>query len=100
MSTSGMHRRPFEGRHLVFLIRELNFCFQGYRLLLLTGPAGCGKTACIRALAMELGLTIQEWINPTTPLNDSWKTGEKCVLQPALVLYYEQLIFKFMLLWD
>ena len=22
MSTSGMHRRPFEGRHLVFVIRD------------------------------------------------------------------------------
>ena len=47
-------------------------------MLVLTGPAGdllliissyyyfegCGKTACVRALCGELGVHIEEWINP------------------------------------
>lgn len=39
---------------------------KGRRFLLLTGPAGCGKTATIKILAREAGLTAQEWINPTS----------------------------------
>uniref|UniRef100_A0A4W6E5M2 RAD17 checkpoint clamp loader component n=1 Tax=Lates calcarifer TaxID=8187 RepID=A0A4W6E5M2_LATCA len=34
-------------------------------ILLLTGPSGCGKTATVQVLSQELGLRIQEWINPT-----------------------------------
>ncbi|XP_026167411.1 cell cycle checkpoint protein RAD17 isoform X2 [Mastacembelus armatus] len=34
-------------------------------ILLLTGPSGCGKTATVQVLSRELGLRIQEWINPT-----------------------------------
>lgn len=35
-------------------------------MLLLTGPAGAGKTATVHVLASELGLELQEWINPVT----------------------------------
>eukprot|EP00057_Strongylocentrotus_purpuratus_P032272 XP_787106.3 PREDICTED: cell cycle checkpoint protein RAD17 isoform X1 [Strongylocentrotus purpuratus] len=35
-------------------------------LLLLTGPAGAGKTATLSVLAKELGLEVQEWSNPIT----------------------------------
>ena len=35
-------------------------------MLLLTGPAGAGKTAAIRVLARELGCEVMEWSNPTT----------------------------------
>ncbi|KAM9858350.1 cell cycle checkpoint protein RAD17 isoform 2-T2 [Aulostomus maculatus] len=35
-------------------------------ILLLTGPSGCGKTATVRVLSQELGLRIQEWINPSS----------------------------------
>lgn len=37
-------------------------------ILLLTGPAGVGKTATVNTLAKELKLTIQEWLNPTTDI--------------------------------
>ncbi|EDV92746.1 cell cycle checkpoint protein RAD17 [Drosophila grimshawi] len=34
------------------------------QICLLTGPAGCGKTAAVRVLTKELGYALQEWINP------------------------------------
>ncbi|NXS31783.1 RAD17 protein, partial [Pomatostomus ruficeps] len=37
---------------------------QGGSVLLLTGPPGCGKTATLQILARDLGLQVQEWINP------------------------------------
>uniref|UniRef100_A0A8C3KM51 Cell cycle checkpoint protein RAD17 n=1 Tax=Calidris pygmaea TaxID=425635 RepID=A0A8C3KM51_9CHAR len=37
---------------------------QGSSVLLLTGPPGCGKTATIEILAKDLGIQVQEWINP------------------------------------
>ncbi|XP_054253698.1 cell cycle checkpoint protein RAD17 [Indicator indicator] len=37
---------------------------QGASVLLLTGPPGCGKTATIQILAKDLGIQVQEWINP------------------------------------
>ncbi|KAM5192859.1 cell cycle checkpoint protein RAD17 [Mantella aurantiaca] len=39
---------------------------QGGSVLLLTGPPGCGKTATILVLAQEMGILVQEWINPVT----------------------------------
>lgn len=35
-----------------------------FRILVLEGPAGAGKSTCIRVLAREMGLNIVEWINP------------------------------------
>lgn len=37
---------------------------QNGSVLLLTGPPGCGKTATILVLAKEMGIQVQEWINP------------------------------------
>ncbi|NXT23147.1 RAD17 protein, partial [Syrrhaptes paradoxus] len=37
---------------------------QGGSVLLLTGPAGCGKTATIEIVAKDLGIQVQEWTNP------------------------------------
>ncbi|KAM4709532.1 cell cycle checkpoint protein RAD17 isoform 2-T2 [Discoglossus pictus] len=37
---------------------------QGGSVLLLSGPPGCGKSATIQVLAKEIGIQIQEWINP------------------------------------
>eukprot|EP00050_Salpingoeca_kvevrii_P019816 m.91017 g.91017 ORF g.91017 m.91017 type:complete len:636 (-) comp8584_c0_seq2:147-2054(-) len=36
------------------------------RVLLLTGPAGSGKTAVVRVLARELGVAVSEWVNPVS----------------------------------
>ncbi|XP_060091755.1 cell cycle checkpoint protein RAD17 isoform X2 [Heteronotia binoei] len=33
-------------------------------ILLLTGPSGCGKSATLEILAKDLGIQVQEWINP------------------------------------
>lgn len=46
---------------------------QGRKLLLLTGPAGCGKSATVRVLAREAKLNLVEWTNPTTtPYNNAF----------------------------
>ncbi|NXU57592.1 RAD17 protein, partial [Turnix velox] len=37
---------------------------QGSSILLLMGPPGCGKTATVEILAKDLGVQVQEWINP------------------------------------
>ena len=34
-------------------------------ILLLTGPAGCGKTATIQALSKDMGFSVVEWTNAT-----------------------------------
>ena len=39
-------------------------------MLLLTGPAGSGKTATVEVLASELGLELQEWINPVSGMTE------------------------------
>ncbi|XP_034379177.1 cell cycle checkpoint protein RAD17 [Arvicanthis niloticus] len=48
---------------------------QGGSILLLTGPPGCGKTATIKLLSKELGIQVQEWVNPIPPdfQNDEYK---------------------------
>lgn len=33
---------------------------------MLTGPPGCGKSATVEILAKDLGIQIQEWINPVS----------------------------------
>jgi len=53
---------------------------QGKRgLLVLTGPAGCGKTACLTALCKELGLHIEEWINPVEQVDFGERPDEKWI---------------------
>lgn len=41
----------------------------GGPILVLTGPAGTGKTAVLRMLAKEMGLDIVEWINSVNENN-------------------------------
>ncbi|KAF9962854.1 Cell cycle checkpoint protein rad17 [Mortierella alpina] len=57
----------------------------GGAVLVLTGPAGSGKTTVLRKLAQEMDLQIIEWINsvnensviqrPTMPGQDKWRPG-------------------------
>lgn len=45
-------------------------------LLLLTGPAGVGKTATMKVLAKQLSCDVQEWSNPdssSTYNSDSYR---------------------------
>ncbi|KAJ2158813.1 hypothetical protein GGF46_003504 [Coemansia sp. RSA 552] len=35
-----------------------------FRILVVEGPAGVGKSTCVRVLAQELDLDVIEWINP------------------------------------
>ncbi|KAG0288505.1 Cell cycle checkpoint protein rad17, partial [Dissophora globulifera] len=55
----------------------------GGAILVLSGPAGSGKTTVLKMLAQEMNLSIVEWINsvnennviqrPTMPGQDSWR---------------------------
>ncbi|KAF9586533.1 Cell cycle checkpoint protein rad17 [Lunasporangiospora selenospora] len=57
----------------------------GGAILVLTGPAGSGKTTVLKMLAQELGVNIVEWVNtvnensviqrPSMPGQDRWRTG-------------------------
>ncbi|KAK8785968.1 hypothetical protein V5799_007667 [Amblyomma americanum] len=49
-------------------------------IVLLSGPAGSGKTATLRCLAAEQGFTICEWVNPVSltaraEYNQNWDFG-------------------------
>ncbi|XP_041358274.1 cell cycle checkpoint protein RAD17-like [Gigantopelta aegis] len=41
-------------------------------ILLMTGPAGAGKTATIHVLAKDLKCEVQEWTNPVVPSSDQF----------------------------
>jgi cell cycle checkpoint protein len=45
-------------------------------ILLLTGPAGVGKTATIQVLSHDLKFKVQEWINPLTTNNEQSFTDQ------------------------
>ena len=49
-------------RQLVYRHSDL----QNAPILLLTGPAGCAKTATLTCLAKEMKIEVQEWINPVS----------------------------------
>ncbi|XP_045772916.1 cell cycle checkpoint protein RAD17 [Maniola jurtina] len=39
-------------------------CMNSNDMLLLSGPVGCGKTACIRTIAAKYNVKMTEWITP------------------------------------
>ena len=39
-------------------------CLQSGGILLLTGPAGSGKSATLDVLSKELTIEVQEWVTP------------------------------------
>ncbi|XP_069792689.1 cell cycle checkpoint protein RAD17 [Narcine bancroftii] len=72
-------------------------------ILLLTGAAGTGKTATIQVLVNELGIQLQEWINPLSQnkfkshdeFEDHWHTDssfQMYVSKPQSVLFQEFLL--------
>lgn len=46
------------------------------RILVLTGPAGSGKTATVEALGKELGYDVLEWRNPSSAIGAEYNPGE------------------------
>jgi len=47
-------------------VEEVTSWIKGHRcgILLLSGPAGAGKTATVRAVAQKFDMDVQEWVNP------------------------------------
>ncbi|KAK2952051.1 hypothetical protein BLNAU_13033 [Blattamonas nauphoetae] len=58
-------------------------------LLLLTGPAGCGKTASIRAICQKKGLHLVEWSDPTFSSFQSIQTTEQRSTDHSTTLFRE-----------
>ena len=61
-------------------------------MCLLTGPAGCGKTATIRALSQDMNFEVLEWTNPMTRSSAaiSYSTsGGQQMEQDGQYFYYE-----------
>nr|CAD7395858.1 unnamed protein product [Timema cristinae] len=50
-------------------------------VLLITGPAGCGKTITLQVLAKNMDFNVREWINPVTFTLDEERPSESFLSQ-------------------
>jgi len=60
---------------------KLQLSVEAPRLLVLSGPPGCGKTTALRVLAKELEFSILEWINP---VHLNWKNSHEEILEYSI----------------
>ena len=61
-------------------------------MCLLTGPAGCGKTATVWALSQDMKFEVLEWTNPMTRSSSTTSysiTGGQQMDQSEHHFYYE-----------
>lgn len=63
-------------------------------LLLLTGPAGAGKTATVHVLANELDFELQEWINPVSDTIDGSEFPNWVDTRKSQVKQFEEFILR------
>nr|CAD7573099.1 unnamed protein product [Timema californicum] len=50
-------------------------------VLLITGPAGCGKTITLQVLAKNMNVNVREWVNPVTFTLDEERPSESFLSQ-------------------
>jgi len=60
----------------------------GSKVLVLTGPVGCGKTATVQVLASKYGLTCKEWTNPVITPYEMLRTSG-LVYQSQLSVFHD-----------
>jgi putative ribosome biogenesis GTPase RsgA len=52
------------------------------KLLVLSGPAGSGKSTTVQSLAKDFGMQIVEWINPINENKLSAQNDGRCPISP------------------
>ena len=52
------------------------------KMLVLSGPAGSGKSTTVQSLAKDFGMQIVEWINPIDENKLSTQNDGRCPISP------------------